>query len=207
MVEVDEELLPLWADAVAREAVLSAVCLQGCVPVLLQGHGHEAVGMIGGQLLFWEVDIASVTGELALVHGLSCDKTVRLIIHIEREAADMILEHVCPLNIIVVDKVDIQSCRTVAQVFCHHVATTQCQCGHHGHKALLYDESNVHCRLKLNKLFVFSTITTLHFGCGVPKAQCGHELRCSTLPQSHHRECYHFSLKEVLQNPTSLYRW
>ena len=82
--------------------------------------------MTGGQLLLGEVYITSVAGELVRAHRLRGNKSVRLIIHVEREATDMVFEHVCPLNVIVIDEVDVQACRTVVQVFCHHVATIKC---------------------------------------------------------------------------------
>ena len=147
-VELDVERLAVVASGHVGLTIFSTWCRESRVPVFLHGHGLKTVRVVGSQLLLGEMDVISIRRELAPAHRPLCDKAVRLIIHVEREATDMVFEHVCPLNIIVIDEIDVQACRTVAQVFCHHVATTYGQCGHRGQHALLYDVSNVHCRLE-----------------------------------------------------------
>ena len=183
VVKVDVELMPVSADGVSRLSVLGS---DGGQRLVLLGDGHQSVSMVGSQLLLREVDITSVAGELALAHRFRGDKSVRLIIHIERQAADMVFQHVCPLYVIVVDEGDVEARRTVVQAFGHHVATIQCQCSQHGHNALLYDESNVHCRLDV-RFFVYE-FRTSRSECGVPKAGCVREQRYSTPAQSGRQE-------------------
>lgn len=91
--------------------------------------------MTGGQLCLGEVHGVTV---LCQWHGgngvgdtLLSDFVSAFIIYVYGDVADMVLEHVCTLGVVVVDEAHVESGGTVRAIFLHHRAGSECHCHAH----------------------------------------------------------------------------